>query len=413
MLAFIISLSVAMTVSFFASFFEATLLSLTPGQVADISKKDPRVGVIWNGFKTRIERPITVILVLNSLAYSAGATVAGSRFDEVFGAKWIPLFTILFAYAMVQFTEILPKTLGVRFNRRVAPYMARPLEVAARLFSPIVSFVNLVNKPLAGGASVSRQNITVEEISSLAALARLTNVIGSHQEKLIKGAWGLSIIPAEDVMVPADEITFLNASKTLADALITAHMDPHTRFPICEAGDHNRILGYVNFKEMVQWARTNPTDPSLRGIIRPVHFIPPDKPTSELLKEFVDQHVHIAIVRDDAGKTLGLVTLEDIVEEMVGDLEDEFDRAPKMAQAMSGGTWMIGGGLPMPDLITNIGVQLPDASGNVSAWLVKRIGHLPKPNDVHKEEGVEFTIRRVRRGKIFETMVMRKKAIPE
>jgi CBS domain containing-hemolysin-like protein len=409
MLAFIISLSVAMTVSFFASFFEATLLSLTPGQVADISRKDPRVGVIWNGFKTRIERPITVILVLNSLAYSVGATVAGSKFDIVFGEKWIPVFTILFAYVMLQFTEILPKTIGVRFNRRVAPKMARPLELMTKLFSPIVTFVNFVNRPFAA-SSVAKQNITLEEISALAGLARLTDVIGSHQEKLIKGAWGLSNIPVEEVMVPTKDITFLNASRTMAEALLTAHMDPHTRFPICDGGDTDKILGYVNFKEMVQWARTNPSDPSLKGIIRPVHFIPPDKPTAELLREFVEKHIHIAVVRSEDGKTLGLVTLEDILEELLGKLGDEFDHAPKMADALSGGTWMIGGGLSMQELVANLKVQLPDAVGNVSTWLIRRIGHLPKPNDIHKETGVEFMIRRVRRGNIFEVMVTPQKA---
>jgi putative hemolysin len=113
----------------------------------------------------------------------------------------------------------------------------------------------------------------------------------------------------------------------------------------------------------------------------------------------------MAIVRGADGKSLGLVTLEDVIEELVGELEDEFDRLPRMLHALKGGTWMVGGGVPVAELASQLGLTLPDAHGSTSAWLIRRFGRTPKPNDIYCEDSTEFMVRRTRRGKIFEVSV--------
>lgn len=139
MTIFILSLAIALCVSFFCSLVEAALLSLTPSQVADLSSRHPGIGAIWRGFKANIERPITVILALNTAAHTIGAAVAGSQFDKLFGSRWIWLFSLLFTFAMLQHTEILPKTLGVYFNRSIALWIARPLSMVVNVFTPVKS----------------------------------------------------------------------------------------------------------------------------------------------------------------------------------------------------------------------------------------------------------------------------------
>jgi CBS domain containing-hemolysin-like protein len=127
MFIFVVSVLVALIVSAMCSLAEAVLLSLTPSQVADLSNKNPKAGQIWRTFKTNIERPIAFILILNTSAHTIGASIAGSQFDELWGDEWIWLFSLIFTFAMLQFTEILPKGFGVRFNRKIAPYIAGPL----------------------------------------------------------------------------------------------------------------------------------------------------------------------------------------------------------------------------------------------------------------------------------------------
>ena len=127
MTLFLFSIGFALIISFLCSLMEAALLSLTPSQVAELSQKHPRAGEIWRGFKKRIDRPIAVILILNTTAHTIGASVAGAQFSELWGDGWIWAFSIAFTLVMLQVTEILPKTLGVRLAESLAPWMARPL----------------------------------------------------------------------------------------------------------------------------------------------------------------------------------------------------------------------------------------------------------------------------------------------
>ncbi len=405
MVIFFVSVVVALGVSAICSLLEAVTLSLTPGQVDELAQRHPQAGEAWKSFKARIDRPIAVILVMNTAAHTVGATIAGAKFEEAYGSTGLIWFSVLFTYLMLQFTEILPKTLGVRFNRRLAPFVAAPLKLLIFVLSPVIWLIHLINRPFERRAEGAANASTLEEIAALAGLARLGGLLGEHQERIIRGASRLSRLTAAQVMIPADEVTFLSADQSLSDAILTAHEDPHTRFPIHAGQNRDQVLGYVNFKEMIYWARTNPVSLGLRGIIRPVHFTRPDTPAPELLRVFVDQHEHLAIVRSAEGRTLGLVALEDLIEELVGELEDEFDRLPRMLHSLAGGTWMVGGGVLMRDLARRLDVSLPEADGTLSSWLIRRLGRTPKRGEIHRESGFDFLIRRTRRGKVFEVAI--------
>jgi CBS domain containing-hemolysin-like protein len=401
----IISVAVALLVSFICSLAEATLLSLTPSQVAELAEKRPLLGAIWRDFKARIDRPIAVILLLNTTAHTLGATVAGAQFDELYGDQWIWVFSIALTIAMLQFTEILPKTLGVQFNRQLAPVLAVPLSVAVKIASPLIKVMHLFNKPFEGRKPEHSARATRQEISALAAMARMSKDIGAHQERIIRGAARLSEHSVRELMIPMEQVVTLSTKQTLARAIIAAHLDAHTRFPVCEDGDRDRVAGYVNFKEMIYFMSTNPADPSLNGIIRPVHFVEPDRPATELMQVFLDEHKHIAIVRDAGGRSLGLVTLEDMMKEMLGELGDEFDRLPKSVHALSGGTFMFGGGVTMNEVSAALGGVLPAGPSTLAAWLEEQIGQPPAGGQAIKHSGADILIRRVRRGRVFEASV--------
>lgn len=404
-LLLVLACVISLTFSFLCSAYEAVLLSLTPAQIAEISIKHPVAGETWRDFKARLERPISVILLVNTAAHTIGATLAGAQVGQITGDRGAAIFSVFFTYFMFQFTEILPKSVAVRHNKFLAPYLALPLRALITMLSPIVWFVSLVNRPFDPARKGHGHHATLEEIVALAGIARLSNLIGSHQERIIHGAARLSTLKARDVMIPIEQVSFLSTAQSLPQAIIAAHLDPHTRFPMCEGDDKDKVAGYVNFKEMIYRTRTNPTDPTLLGIIRPVHFARPDEPATSLFTVFVEQHVHMAVVRDAAGKTLGILTLEDIVEELVGEIEDEFDRLPRNCHRLSGGTWMVGGGFPIASLAQEIKAPLPDLNGTTSAWLIRRVGHMPSANHIHREGDFAFMVRRIRRGKIFEVAV--------
>ncbi|HBJ35332.1 MAG TPA: hypothetical protein DDZ51_11385 [Planctomycetaceae bacterium] len=405
MTLFLLSVTLALVISAICSVMEATLLSLTPSQVADIAKKEPQAGSIWHRFKANIQPPIAAILLLNTAAHTIGASVAGSQFGEIFGDKWILVFSLIFTFVMLQFTEILPKTLGVRYNREVAGYIAKPLNIVVLALNPFTKAIHFINRPFEGRSLKPERSATIEEITALAGLARLSNQISSYQERIIHGASRLAEISVDKIMIPVSQVSFLSSQQSIADAIIAAHIEAHTRYPVIDGENFDEVLGYVNFKEMIYFMRTNPNDPSFRGIIRPVGFVSPDTSAADLVKGFVTDHVHMSIVRDGSGKTLGMVTFEDLVEELVGDLQDEFDRLPRMAHALTGGTWMLGGGKPMSEVVAMLKKPFSDVSENLSAWLIRQFGRTPKPGESLQREGFEFTIRRIRRGQVFEVAV--------
>jgi CBS domain containing-hemolysin-like protein len=398
-------LALAFGVSFFCSLMEAALLSLTPGQLARLKRAKPRMGAAMGRLKDDVQRPITVILALNTAAHTIGATVAGAEFAMIFGNDAIALFSALFTFLMLQYTEILPKSLGVRFNETISAWMALPLTGLARVLSPVIRLLLFLNRPFESHARAGSAALSLDEVVALAGHARLVHLITPQQENIITQAAYLSKQTAADIMVPVEQITFLSSDQTLPQAIITAHMDPHTRFPVVQKGNRDDVQGYVNFKELVYRVRTNPAEPTLHGVIRPVRFVPADMPCHQVLHAFVNEHEHMAIVRDAQSRTVGLITLEDVVEVLLGDLQDEFDRLPKMCHSLPKGVWIVGGGVPMSELAERLKMPAIAAEGTLSTWMMARLEGKLVVDQRLRVEPLEFTVRRIRRGKPFEVLI--------
>lgn len=399
----LVSLAVAFCVSFVCSLTEAVLLSLTPSQIARMNERHPRAAAVWQGFKSRIDRPIAVILIFNTTAQTIGASTAGAQFDELFGHRWLWAFSIGFTYVMLQFTELLPKSLGVQLGGTIAPYIARPLQAAIVLATPVIVALHGVNRVFTAWIPRGRGGpSTVDEIAALAAMARMSKDIGAHQERVILGAARLSEKRVRDLMIPIGQVVMMSDDLSLPRAIVAAHLDAHTRFPVHAAGDRGQVLGYINFKEMIYFMSTNPRDPTLRGIMRPITSVAGEASATDLMRLFVDQHEHIAIVRDAEGRAQGLVTLEDLVEELLGDMEDEFDRLPRYSHALSGGTWIFGGGATMDEVSAALGGALPAGAGALADYLGSEIGDAPRGGQVMQRGGFSILVRRVRRGRVFE-----------
>ena len=144
---FILAVAGALLISALCSLMEATLLSLRPSQVAEMSSRWPRIGAVWRRFEAEIDRPIAAILILNTAAHTIGASVAGAEFNSLFGDDWIWVFSLVFTLLMLQFTEIMPKSAGVRYNRHVAVWIAQPLVLLTYVLLPVVHFVHWFNRP--------------------------------------------------------------------------------------------------------------------------------------------------------------------------------------------------------------------------------------------------------------------------
>ncbi len=411
MLTLIFALCLALGVSFVCSFVEAGLLSLTPANVAGLAASSPSTGRIWQEFKQDIGKPISVILMLNTTAHTIGAAVAGAKVGELWGDQYLWIFSLVFTFLMLQYTEILPKTLGVRYRLLLAEYGAKPLYWAVRALSPVIRLIHLINRPFEPKAQEGEGEgaNAVQEIAALAAEARIAHRIGSRQERIIATASQLDGISARQVMIPVEQVMFLSTHNTIQEAFLMAHVDLHTRYPVRDGDIPERIVGYVNFKELVYFMSTNPRNPSLLGIIRPINFISPDTTARELMRMFVEQYNHMMVVRESTGPAIGIVTLEDVIEEMVGEIEDEFDRLPQYVHVLAGGTVLAGGGARMQEIAARLDETLPAGvteEETVSVWMAARLGDGFARGDCVKLGKYEFSIRRIKRGRVFDVSIL-------
>jgi len=216
-------------------------------------------------------------------------------------------------------------------------------------------------------------------------------------------------------MLPAEHITMIDVNASLGDSLVTAHLEMHTRFPVAERlGDPQSIVGYVNFKDLVALMRlSRPHEATLWSILRPLPSLGADLLLATCLERLTREHTHIALVRDVSEKVVGMITLEDILEELVGDIQDEYDRLPVHA-VPSGLAWVVGGGLSMARLKEISGIDLaadppeiPPEGGlrNVSDWIIGHLQGRLRGGDILERAGLRVVVRKVRRQKVLEAQI--------
>ncbi|MDO9543274.1 MAG: CBS domain-containing protein, partial [Kiritimatiellia bacterium] len=321
------------------------------------------------------------------------------------GSKWIIVFSIIFSYIVIQWCEILPKSLVVRFNRQVACLIARPLQQGMFLLRPLMAFIEWLNKPFLPARMAKSGYDTIGDISVLTRFASYNKLITSEQEGIVARSLKLSQTAVQDIMVARNEIKYLSTSMSLADALIEAHLHHHTRYILVNADNLDDVLGYVNVKDIVSALQTNPKDPSLKGIARPIPAIKATQFVTELLKELTKSYQHIAWVRDNAGRTAGVVTLEDVVEAIVGDLEDEYDVLPTYVYRLSDVRFIAGGGATLASLKKQTGFELPEEQITINDLLLGMGQGVAAVEKKIVYKNMVFIIRKMRRSKIHEVMV--------
>ena len=332
----------------------------------------------------------------------------------------LTMFTILFG-------ELAPKVFSLRNKDWVCLRLSRPMRWFCFSVWPAVwLFETCVSTMMAWSERRWRPRIhpgakweaaELLELRAHAASARASRLIGEREEGIILGAARFSSRTVGEIMLPAEDISMLGADASLEESLVAAHLDMHTRFPVAERpGDPQSILGYVNFKDLVALMRlSRPHEASLRAVLRPLPSLGADLKLAACLERLIREHTHIALVRDAGGKVVGMITLEDVLEELVGEIQDEYDRLPVHA-VPAGWAWVAGGGISLARLKELTGIDLaadppqqPPEGGvrNLSDWIIGHLGGRFRSGDILVRPGLRVVIRKVRRQKVFEAQIGR------
>lgn len=379
--------------------------------------------------KDRLEGSLAVVQLGITLAGAIAAATGGAAVDEwlspwlvrAFGLSSgtaevvaLVMFVIPLSAVTIIFAELVPKMVGISNKEGVVLALSPTMKAVSRVFHPAVFlFEGIVKKVMRVGqgrwlgGQKAEDSAGLLELRAAASLARATRIIGPMEERIVMAAAQLSARTVAETMMPARDIATIPAEASLAEALIEAHMHMHTRYPVCqEPGNAQSISGYVTFKDIVTALRVDPSGTGLPGIVRPIRHISAETTLAHALTDMIRDRVHIALVTDGAS-VKGLLTMEDIVEELVGDIRDEYDRLPTHLNAIGGG-WLVGGGVPMGELakLMEAGVLASvDAKWTLAEWVERTREASPRSGETIQAGRVVVQVRKVRRHRIAEAVL--------
>jgi CBS domain containing-hemolysin-like protein len=310
---FIISSAVAIMVSFLCSLAEALLLSLNPLTLNRLEATQPRAAESWRRLKRNVARPITAILVLNTIAHTGGATVAGGAFANLYGEHNIWIFSVLFTIVVLFGTEILPKIIGVTFRDRLAPFAGPILEFITILLYPFIKLSEVMFKRLTSQAESDQ--ITTADLITLATLARSGKAINLEQENIIVNTVRLSHTVITLAMIPAERIRFISKEETAESLLAIVRQSGHTRYPVSRTADAKDIFAYIVTKKAVPSTQDDLVQ--LMDHARPIHAVDCRATLMTGLHTMLQNKEHLLAVVDDQNRCVGIVTLEDIAGELL------------------------------------------------------------------------------------------------
>ncbi|MDA0989916.1 MAG: CNNM domain-containing protein [Verrucomicrobia bacterium] len=316
----IISSTIAITVSFLCSLAESLLLSMDPLALNRLQATRPRTARAWKTLKQNIARPITAILVLNTIAHTGGATVAGGAFAEIYGEHNIWVFSILFTLIVLFGTEILPKVIGISFRNELAPWAGPVLVGLTRLLHPFILLSEAMFSRLA--AKGESEQITTADLITLATVARSGKAINLEQENIIVNAVRLSHTAITTAMIPPERIRFLPKDATPEAILQLIKESGHTRYPLSRSADARDIYAYTVTKKVLP-ATPGELD-QLITEAKPIRAVDCRATLMTGLHTMLQCKEHLLAVVDGQKRCVGIVTLEDIAGELLSADIEEF-----------------------------------------------------------------------------------------
>ena len=403
MLLFITAVSVVLVVSFLCSIFESVLLSLTRPQIEVLKQRGRSAGRLLSRFKENMDVPIAAILILNTAAHTIGAAVAGASYENVFDASTLWLFSIVFTIAVLFATEIIPKTLGVTYATKLATPVAHGIRWLTILLRPMVVLSERISRSLRGDVKIPVT--TSEEIRLLAVLGRSKGALGVDTAGMIVGAAQLDYLHAHDVMLPREEVIFLSGQMDRQEAMALVQESGHSRFPFSPTRDLKDVSGVVFAKELLHWLLQNEGEViDWEALAKESLIVPPTVPLRQLLRTFQDSRRHMAVIIDEYGTVEGIATLEDVIEEIVGEIFDESDLPIHELHELADGSLIVRARVDLRKLSAKLHIAWDPKieSSTIGGFVTESLERIPVAGDVIEWRGYQVEVLRAdkRRAKL-------------
>jgi putative hemolysin len=351
---------------------------------------------------------LITLLVGITLVNIAASALATQVATILFGSRGIGIAIPLMVFLIVVFGEVLPMTIAVGMPHRFGLLVARPVLALQWLLTPVRrllgAFTHLVSRA-ADGEGVAKAAITEAELRTLVEVGHQEGVVQRKEREMIHGVFELGETTVAEIMVPRTDVFGVDVTTPPNRLLPAIRANLHHRVPVYE-GSLDDVVGILQVKELLPYYAGLPPDFDLRAHLAPPYFVPQSKRADALLREFKAKKLRMAIVVDEYGGTAGLLTLEDLLEEVVGEIRDEFETEERLAQAVDERTWRVAAKMSIGDFNAVTGLTVPDEHfDTVGGWVLDVFGRVPHRGESVESEGVRVTVETMHRNRILQVLV--------
>jgi CBS domain containing-hemolysin-like protein len=410
----LIGLGVLLLVSALLSGAEAAYFSLGRTRLKELAEQQGKTpGPLAPLLAQPNELLVTLLVGITVINIGASALAAAIA-EQVFGSKGLAIAIAGMVFLLTVFGEVLPMTLAVEHPLRFAAWVNRPVAWLSVLLRPIRvglgAFTALTLRLVGSERRVGQPEISEEELRTLVDVGASEGVVDRTEREMIHKVFELEDTLVREVMVPRPDMFCLDVATPPSLILPQLREQLHSRVPVFEESI-DQIVGVLYTKDLLPHLGGLPPIFDLHRHLHPPYFVPESKRADALLREFQAKKLHLAIVVDEYGGTAGLVTLEDLLEELVGEIRDEYDEDERLIQRVTPRSFRVSGRLPIYELNTATGLQIPDVSfDTVGGWVLDLFGRVPhKGEKKQTEDGVRVSVEKVERTRVLEVLV----ALPE
>jgi putative hemolysin len=358
---------------------------------------------------TRPHDLLVTLLVGITLINIGSAALAAHIAESLFGKRYgllVEMFGMIFL--LTTFGEVLPMTLAVKYPERFLRIAQRPVAWLSVLLTPVrdvLSGLTALTVRVVGGERQAQPELSEEELRTLVDVGAQEGVVEREEREMIHKVFELEDTLVRSVMVPRTDMFCLDVATPVPEILPALREQLHSRVPVYE-GSIDVIVGILYTKDLLPYVAGLPADFDLRGHLHPPYFVPESKRADALLQEFQAKKLHMAIVVDEFGGTAGLVALEDLLEELVGEIADEYDEPERLIQRLDATTFRVAGKLSVEELNAATGLSISNESyDTVGGWVLDLFGRVPRKGERVETPDLVVTVEKVERTRVVEVLL--------
>jgi putative hemolysin len=404
----LIVLVVCFFVAALASGTETALTSVGRLRLRFLAEQGSEAANVLQRLRADPNRFLSTVLFTNTLALIVASTATTLLSDEIFtrwgvpsgGRLWLTLLvSLLLSVVLLIAAEVTPKTLAITHAERVALAAAGPVDRLASFLSPILWLVTLVSRGITGGRAARAPYLTEEELISLLHVSEEQGVIEEQEHQMIHGIIEIGDKTVREIMIPRTDIVAVERHAELRDVVKLFKEHRHTRMPVFE-GDIDNVAGLIHTKDLLLFYTLSTSQKfDMDKLLRPIEFTPEQKKVDELLHDMRTKKVHMMIVVDEYGGTAGLVTLEDLLEEIVGEIRDEYDSAEEdQLVILNDHEARVDAGFPLEELNSRLGLAIEESGDydSVGGYVHSVLGKIATAGDSFKGGRARWTVEEVK-----------------